>query len=73
MVKQKINIKKILKYYMLDCDINSFRDLAVETGIDYQTLLDHIARPELFRQWEIKTLDNVLKFNDEDLLKIIRG
>lgn len=58
---------------MIDYDIDSFRDLAKETGIDYQTLLDHIARPELFRQWEIKVLDEVLKFSDEDLLKLIRG
>ena len=58
---------------MIDYDIDSFRDLAKETGIDYQTLLDHIARPELFRQWEIKVLDKVLKFSDEDLLKLIRG
>ncbi|WP_185752638.1 hypothetical protein [Butyrivibrio sp. AE2032] len=73
MVKTKNTIKFMLKQYMLSNYIESFRDLAKETGIDYQTLLDHIARPELFRQWEIKVLDEVLKFNDEDLLKLIRG
>ena len=73
MANTKRPIKKLLKIYMIDYDIDSFRDLAKETGIDYQTLLDHIARPELFRQWEIKVLDKVLKFSDEDLLKLIRG
>jgi hypothetical protein len=73
MANTKRPIKKLLKIYMIDYDIDSFRDLAKETGIDYQTLLDHIARPELFRQWEIKVLDEVLKFSDEDLLKLIRG
>lgn len=73
MAKVKSPVKKLLKFYMIDYDIDSFRELAKETGIDYQTLLDHIARPELFRQWEIRVLDEVLKFSDEDLLKLIRG
>lgn len=73
MAKVKSPVKKLLKFYMIDYDIDSFRELAKETGIDYQTLLDHIAKPELFRQWEIRVLDEVLKFSDEDLLKLIRG
>ena len=73
MVSVKASIKKLLRRYMLERDIESFRDLAKETGIDYQTLLDHIARPELFRQWEIKVLDETLQFSDEDLIVLIRG
>ena len=58
---------------MNELDIESFKSLADDTGIDYQTLLDHIARPELFRKFELKALDDVLHFTDEDLIKLIRG
>lgn len=72
MAKKQNNLKKLLRRYMVDLDIDSFKDLAKDTGIDYQTLLDHIARPELFRRFEIKALDDVLHFEDEDLLRLIR-
>jgi len=73
MAKTKNPIKLLFKQYMLPIGLENFTELAKETGIDYQTLLDHIARPELFRQWEIRTLDELLHFSDEDLLKLIRG
>lgn len=66
-------IKKLFRRYMIDLDIESFKDLAEDTGIDYQTLLDHIARPELFRKFELKALDDVLHFEDADLITLIRG
>lgn len=64
-------VKKIFKRYMNELDIDSFKELARETGIDYQTLLDHLARPELFRIFELRALNEILHFSSEDLLFLI--
>jgi hypothetical protein len=64
-------VRKLFKRYMLNNDIDTFKGLAKETGIDYQTLLDHLTRPELFRVYELKALDEVLHFSSEDLLFLI--
>jgi len=66
-------IKKILKHYMNICDIESFIDLSRETGICRQTLYDRINNPSSFRAYELKALDDVLHFSNEDLMKLIRG
>lgn len=65
------DIKKIFKRYMNEEDIESFKELAKKTGIDYQTLLDHLARPELFRIFELRALNDVLHFSSEDLLFLV--
>lgn len=65
------DVKKLFKRYMLENDIDTFKELAKETGIDYQTLLDHLARPELFRIYELRALHEVLRFSNEDLLFLI--
>jgi hypothetical protein len=67
------NIKKLFKRYMLDADLDSFTQLAKETGIDYQRLNKRIANPNSFTVFELISLDDVLHFDDEDLLKLIRG
>ena len=72
MNKQKNPIKKLLKRYMLDCDIDTFKDLAKDVGMDYQTLRDRLVRPELFRAYEIRALNETLHFSDEDLLNLIK-
>jgi hypothetical protein len=73
MVSTKPNIKKILKLYMIEADIDNFTQLAKETGIDYQRLNRRIADPHSFTVFEIISLDDVLHFSDEDLLLLVRG
>lgn len=67
------NIKKLFKRYMLDADLDNFTQLAKETGIDYQRLNKRIANPHSFTVFELISLDDVLHFDDKDLLKLIRG
>ena len=73
MVSTKLNIKKLLRRYMIEADIDSFTQLAKETGIDYQRLNRRIADPHSFTVFEIISLDDVLHFSDEDLLILIKG
>ena len=72
MKNQKNPIKKTFKRYMLECDIDTFKDLAKSVGMDYQTLRDRLIRPELFRAYEIRALNEILHFSDEDLLNLIK-
>ncbi|WP_173431967.1 hypothetical protein [Sharpea azabuensis] len=73
MAVTKPNIKKMLRLYMIEADINNFSELSRETGIDYQRLNKRIADPHSFTVFELISLDDVLHFDDEDLLKLIRG
>ena len=73
MVSTKLNIKKLLRRYMIEADIDSFAQLAKETGIDYQRLNRRIADPHSFTVFELIALDDVLHFSDEDLLILIKG
>jgi hypothetical protein len=73
MIKTELNIKKTLKLYMIEADIDNFTQLAKETGIDYQRLNRRIADPHSLTVFEILALDDTLHFTDEDLLKLIRG
>lgn len=51
--------------------IADFKELANRCGIKYQTLLDHLDRPGLFRMFEIRNINEVLQFSSEDLLRLI--
>ena len=73
MIETKIPIKKLLRRYMIEADIDSFTQLAKETGIDYQRLNRRIADPHSFTVFELIALDDVLHFSDEDLLLLVRG
>ena len=73
MASTKPNIKKLLKFYMIDYDIDSFRELAKETGIDYQRLRRRLDDPHSFTVFELLSLNDTLHFTYEDLLKLIRG
>lgn len=66
-------IRKIIKTYMSMNDIDSFTELSKLTGLCRQTLYDRINNPGSFRVFEIRMLDEVLHFSDEDLAKLIRG
>ena len=68
------NMKKLFKRYMNEADIDNFSDLSRQSGIDYQTLNVRIKEnPGTFRLYEIRQLDELLHFSDEDLLLITRG
>lgn len=67
------SVKWMLSGYMSTQHIDSFRELAERSGINYQTLNAHVKAPELFRLYEIKALDRILVFRDEDLLDLMRG
>lgn len=63
----------MLKKYMTEAHINTFKDLAEETGIEYRTLMNHIENPKLFRILELRSLDEVLKIDPEDLIVLVKG
>ena len=73
MVATKPNIKKLLRRYMIEADIDSFTQLAKETGIDYQRLNKRMADPHSFTVFELLALEETLHLTDEDLLRLIRG
>ena len=73
MVSTRQNIKKMLRLYMIEADIDNFTQLAKETGIDYQRLNRRIADPHSLTVFELISLDDVLHFSDEDLLLLVRG
>ena len=69
----KTSIKKLLLRYMVEADIGTnFSELSRQTGIDYQTLNVRIKDPGTFRLYEIRQLDRILRFSDEDLVLITR-
>lgn len=65
------DIRWLFRKYMDEKHIIDFKELAKLTGIKYQTLLDHLDRPELFRAFEIQRINEILQFSSEDLIKII--
>ena len=73
MVATKPNIKKLLRRYMIEADIDSFTQLAKETGIDYQRLNRRLVDPHSFTVFELLALEKTLHLTDEDLLKLIKG
>ena len=73
MVNVKTSIKKLLLRYMIEADIRNFSELSRVSGIDYQTLNVRIKNPGTFRLYEIRQLDELLHFENEDLLVLIRG
>ena len=65
-------VKRIVSQYMITRHLDrGFKDLAKMSGIKYQTLLDHMDDPDLLRVSEIKSINEVLQFSSEDLIKII--
>lgn len=61
------------KLAMLQNNVKDFKHLASLAGIKYQTLLDHLEKPELFRLYELKAVDDILHFPDEVLISFIRN
>ena len=65
--------KKLFRRYMAEAEIDNFSELSRQSGIDYQTLNVRIKNPGTFRVFEIRQLDELLHFSDEDLILITRG
>lgn len=66
-------MKWLLEEYRTRNRIDSLKEIAASSGIDYQRLLKRIENPSSFKLFEIEALDRLLHFTDEDLLKILRG
>ena len=65
------DIRFLLKKYMACRQIQDFKELAKLTGIKYQTLLDHLDNPGLFRKYELSEIFNVLQVSSEDQILIL--
>lgn len=63
----------MLKNYMNRIHMQSFTELAAETGIEYRNLMNRINNPAMFRVYEIRSLVEVLGLNDDDLNCLVRG
>ena len=66
-------MKWLIKRYMIDAHIESLAELSKRTGIAKRTLYDRIHEPTTIKLFELKALDNILHFSDEDLVKLARG
>lgn len=66
-------MKWIIKSYMCKQHIDSISDLAKRTGLTRRVLYDRINHPETMKVFELDALDEVLHFEDADLIQIVRG
>ena len=62
----------MVKTYMTHAHIETFTDLAAETGIEYRTLMNRLDEVGMLRVYEIRQLDDVLHFSSKDLLALIK-
>lgn len=62
----------LLKEYMAINRISNFVELEKLTGFTKSTLFRRMKHPEELKIYEIRVLDEVLHFSDEDLAKIVR-
>ena len=66
-------MKWLIEEYRVHNHIESVDELAQRTGIDVQRLRKRIKDPQTIRLFELKALDRILHFRDEDLLRIVKG
>ncbi len=66
-------MKWLIKRYMVDAHIESLGELSKRTGIAKRTLYDRIHEPTTLKLFELKALDSILHFKEEDLIQLIRG
>lgn len=71
MVKTSFSFKKLLRAKMVECDIDNFKELAKQTGIDYQRLRVRIEDPGSLRVFELRALKKVLDLEDSDILTVV--
>ena len=73
MAKQKNDTRRMFKRYIIDRYIDSLNELADMAGIEYRTFLMRMDNPAMFRAYELKALDEILKFKPDDLIFLITG
>lgn len=66
-------MKWLIKRYMVNAHIESLQELSERTGIKRRHLSDLINDPRRIKVFEIMALNDVLHFDEQDLLKLIRG
>ena len=62
----------LLKEYMAINRISNFVELEKLTGFTKSTLFRRMKHPEELKLFEIRVLDEVLHFSDEDLARLVR-
>lgn len=65
--------KWIVKKRMLENHIENLLELSNITGLGYQTMRSHIDNPERLKIFELNALDDVLHFEDCEIVGVIRG
>ena len=65
-------MKWLIRRYMVSAKINSVVELSERTGITRRHLYDIIKDPHRIKISELRILDDVLHFTDEDLLRLVR-
>lgn len=63
----------ILRKSSAEAHIKTNKELCKQTGINARTLRDRFIDPSSLRVFELRALNDVLNFSDEDLLKIVKG
>ena len=66
-------MKWLIEEYRVRQHIESIEELALRTGIDVQRLRRRIKDPGSLKMFELKALDKILHFSNEDLVKILKG
>ena len=66
-------MKWLLKQYMAQAHIDSMEELAESTGISKRTLYNRIDNPRTLRIYELVSLDDVLHFTNDDLVRLAKG
>ena len=67
-----MTVEEYLKHSMIDNSISDKTELARKSGIDIQRLNRRIKAPSTFTLGEIAALNDVLGFDDETLLDILK-
>ena len=63
----------LIKSYMAKAHIDSVVELSEATGITRRHLYDILKDPHRLKVSEIMSLDEVLHFEEQDLLMLVRG
>ena len=65
--------KNLFQMYMAINGIASIQELSSKTKIEYTRLRKRIRDPQTLRLFELQSLNDVLNFSDEDMLKLSKG
>jgi hypothetical protein len=65
--------EKLFLSYMIQNNIEDYRELSNKTKIEYTRLRKRVHHPETLRMFELRALDDVLHFSDEHIIWLMRG